>query len=311
MNVRNQPEGSTRRLVHSVGRAMMPLNRLRLIRRINWTERLETLVWEYSHPEWPENSDGFSVLFVSDIHYGKLLSREQFDRMTGAMAALESDCVLMGGDFGDDPEDSLKCIELLAPILRGRRVIAVPGNHDLRGGIYREALEAAVRGAGWEMPVNACVPLTGGALLAGLDDFREGAPDAEAVKRETQGSGFVLFLCHNPDALADIVPPFYHLALCGHTHGGQVTLFGRPIFSSSIYRGRYLTGWKRENGADILITNGIGTSLLPVRIGAAPQMIKIVFRRGPAGHRLTESAMSGYAGKTRKVGGKTDDRRRG
>ncbi|MBR4501902.1 MAG: metallophosphoesterase [Clostridia bacterium] len=303
MNVRNHPEGIVRRLARSVGRAMLPVSRLGLIRRINGTERLETQVWEYSHPEWPEASDGYSVLFVSDIHYGKLLSREQFDRMTGALATLESDCVLLGGDFGEDPEDSPKCICLLAPILRGRRVIAVPGNHDICDGIYRGALEAAVKGAGWEMPVNACVPLTGGAALAGLDDFREGAPDAEALKRQAQGSAFVVFLCHNPDALADIVPPFYQLALCGHTHGGQVTLFGQPIFSSSIYRGRYLTGWKRENGADILISNGIGTSLLPVRIGATPQMIKIIFRRGPAGHRLMESAISGYAGKNRKVGG--------
>ena len=303
MKVRNHTEGLARRLVHSLGRAMAPLNRLGLIRRVNGTERLETLVWEYSHPEWPEASNGFSVLFVSDIHYGKLLSRDQFDRMAGAIAAMDSDCVLLGGDFGEDPEDSPKCIDLLAPILRGRRVIAVPGNHDLRGGIYKVKLEAAVKDAGWEMPVNACVPLTGGAVLAGLDDFREGEPDAEAVMRKARGFPFVLLLCHNPDARADMARPFYHLALCGHTHGGQVTLFGRPVFSSSIYRERYLTGWKRENGADILISNGIGTSLLPVRIGATPQVIRIVFRNGPAGHRLMESSVRGCTGKNGKVGG--------
>ncbi len=312
MNVSNQTDGPVRRLVRSVGRAMAPVIRLGAIRRISGTERLETQVWEYSHPLWPAASDGFSVLFVSDIHYGKLLSHDQFDRMTGAIAALDSDCVLLGGDFGEDAEDSPKCIGLLAPILRGRRVIAVPGNHDLCGAVSRDALEAAVRDAGWEMPVNRCVPLTGGAALAGLDDFREGTPDAEAVRLEAQDAPFVLFLCHNPDALADIVPPFYHLALCGHTHGGQVTVFGRPVFSSSVYRGRYLTGWKRENGADILIGNGIGTSLLPVRLGATPQIIKIVFRRGSAGRKLAESAVYGPGGKKQIVGGdNADDCRRG
>ena len=305
MNARNQPDGPIRSLVRAVGRAMAPVSRLGPVRRINETERLETQVWEYSHPMWPAASDGFSALFVSDIHYGKLLSRDQFDRMTGAIAALGSDCVLMGGDFGDYPEDSPECIGILAPLLRGRRVIAVPGNHDLRGGIYRDALEAAARDAGWEMPVNACVPLCDGAVLATLDDYKEGSPDAEKAERELgDGAPFVLLLCHNPDALADIVSPFYHLALCGHTHGGQVTLFGRPIFSSSRYGGRYLTGWKRENGADILISNGIGNSLLSVRHGAAPQIIKIVFRHGPEGRKLTESAVSGHAGKNRKGGGK-------
>ena len=45
MNVRNHTDGPFRRLVHSVGRALAPVNRLGVIRRVNWTERLDTLVW--------------------------------------------------------------------------------------------------------------------------------------------------------------------------------------------------------------------------------------------------------------------------
>ena len=86
----------------------------------------------------------------------------------------------------------------------------------------------------------------------------------------------------------------------GGTVSSQVR-YGEKVFSPVIELG----------GADILVSNGIGVSLLPVRLGAAPQVIKIVFRTGRAGRKLSESAVSGYTWKNRKRGGKTDDRRRG
>ncbi len=297
MNGRNK---KNRRIIGPVrlfGRGMALVNRLSAVKRISGCEKLETQTWEYCHPKWPLPSDGFSVLFVSDIHYGPLLSRDQFERLAGVISSLDYECLLFGGDFGEFPEDSPECISLLAPLLRGRRVIAVPGNHDLREDGSRESFEAAVREAGWEMPLNACIPLDGGAVLAGLDDFRRGSPDIEKTRQAVQGAPFVMLLTHNPDVLPEIRPPFYHLALCGHTHGGQVTVRGRAILSSSEYRQRYLSGWKRENGADILVTNGVGTTLLPVRLGAVPQVNKIVFRHGPEGYRLLDRSISGYAGR--------------
>ena len=72
--------------------------------------------------------------------------------------------------------------------------------------------------------------------------------------------------------------PFFQLALCGHTHGGQVVLFNRALKSPSDYGEKYRTGWKKENGVDIMISNGVGTSFLPVRLGARPQIHLITLK---------------------------------
>ncbi len=277
-----------KRPIRALGRAMMHLNRTALMKRLNETERLEKRTWGYTHPLWPLSADGFSVLFVSDIHYGPLLSGDQWDRLTAFLREDESDCVLLGGDYGETPGDALSCIEKLGPILKGRRVIAAAGNHDLIGGDRAEMLAAAGKEAGWEILFNGCVPLTPDVQIAVVDDLREGRPDVGKVRSESGKASFTLLMTHNPDVLADIDPPFYHLALCGHTHGGQVTVFGRAILSSSIYRQRYLTGWRREKNADILIGNGVGASLLPVRSGAIPQVLRIVFGSGPAEIRLLD-----------------------
>ena len=279
-------DSGIKRLFRAFGGVMMRLNRTALFKRFSETERLEKTTWEYSHPLWPSSAEGFSALFVTDIHYGKLLSDGQWRRLTEAIASAESDAVLFGGDFGESPEDSLRCVAELAPLLEGRRVIAVPGNHDLIGGGHLESLLEAAEKAGWEMPVNGCVPLAEGAAVACVDDVREGDPDVEKARSESAGYGFTVLMTHNPDLLAGIPDPFYSLALCGHTHGGQVTVRGRAVIPSSEYGQRYVRGWKRENGADILICRGVGVSLLPVRIGAVPEVIRIVFRHGSEGHRI-------------------------
>ena len=80
-----------------------------------------------------------------------------------------------------------------------------------------------------------------------------------------------------PQTLAD--GPFYQLALCGHTHGGQVALLGHSLHSSSDLGDRYRSGWYREAGAEIMVSNGVGTPVLPVRLGAPPQYHLITLRK--------------------------------
>jgi predicted MPP superfamily phosphohydrolase len=59
--------------------------------------------------------------------------------------------------------------------------------------------------------------------------------------------------------------------LCGHTRGGQIAPFGRSLFSGSIYGDRYLRGWYEDGGSMLLVSNGVGGWMLPLRLGAPPQ----------------------------------------
>jgi predicted MPP superfamily phosphohydrolase len=92
---------------------------------------------------------------------------------------------------------------------------------------------------------------------------------------------------HAPDYLATALPAAkgtFDLALSGHTHGGQVTLFGlwAPILPSR-YGQRYSRGWLTEEGVPVLVTRGVATVGPPLRFFARPQLHVIELKRGPAG----------------------------
>jgi predicted MPP superfamily phosphohydrolase len=86
-----------------------------------------------------------------------------------------------------------------------------------------------------------------------------------------------LVLAHCPAARDALGLPTEHpasLVLSGHTHGGQIAPLGiatwRPTGS-----GRYVAGWYTDGGPPLYVSRGVGTSLVPVRIGAAPEMVRI------------------------------------
>ncbi|MEG0766510.1 MAG: metallophosphoesterase, partial [Clostridia bacterium] len=126
--------------------------------------------------------------------------------------------------------------------------------------------------------INRAVRITRGEqsiALLGVDDYHNGYPDIANLAAQMQTSDYAILLSHSPDFLpiALATPDrnghtgWVDLALCGHTHGGQITLFGYPLISRSQYGTRYLSGWKREENTDLLISNGIGVSYVPFRIG--------------------------------------------
>jgi predicted MPP superfamily phosphohydrolase len=91
-------------------------------------------------------------------------------------------------------------------------------------------------------------------------------------------SDYVILLTHTPDYVEDVNNANTDLALAGHTHGGQVTLFGlyAPIVPSH-YGQRFLRGLKYStSGIPIIITNGIGTSDMKLRMFAPSEVVVVV-----------------------------------
>lgn len=94
---------------------------------------------------------------------------------------------------------------------------------------------------------------------------------------------FVILLVHTPDYIEDVSVANTDLALAGHTHGGQVRVFGVAPVLNSHYGNRFLTGLAYNTAKiPLIITNGIGTSQLPIRIGAPAEVVMITL------HRLAE-----------------------
>ena len=87
----------------------------------------------------------------------------------------------------------------------------------------------------------------------------------------------VILLTHAPDMFPK-VPKSVNLTLAGHTHGGQIRLpFIGAIFTASKYFNRYVMGLIDENGRKMIVTRGLGVSIIPVRFNCLPELTVIEF----------------------------------
>ena len=98
-----------------------------------------------------------------------------------------------------------------------------------------------------------------------------GIDDLPGTLGKVQDDAPVILLAHEPDIFRR-VPDRVSLTLSGHTHGGQVRLFGYSPVVPSRYGNRYAYGHVVEQGRHLIVSGGLGCSIMPVRIGVPPEM---------------------------------------
>lgn len=217
------------------------------------------------------------LTFASDLHAGPTLHPRLLRDTMAAIADSCPDLLLLGGDFVSFHARYVN--RIVEPLRRVRAPLgkfAVFGNHDLLAD--EEYIAARLREAGVRMLVNenARLPAPHDDIwVCGLDDWDEGDPRREPTFRGANGTRILVM--HQPDGLTIAGDEPYDLALCGHVHGGQFLKDNRepairlkgPI--SKLYmRGGVFSAGPRD--APVLVSRGIGTSTLPARRHADPQV---------------------------------------
>jgi predicted MPP superfamily phosphohydrolase len=164
-------------------------------------------------------------------------------------------------------------------------VWAILGNHDWWNDVA--GVRAAFAKVGIPVLENRSVLLGTGARrfwLAGLGDqlahplgahrFR-GEDDLDGTLAQVTTDDPVILLAHEPDIFPS-VPDRVALTLAGHTHGGQirVPLLWERIVPSR-YGARYAYGHIVETGRHMVVSGGLGTSFVPVRLGVPPEIVRI------------------------------------
>ena len=116
--------------------------------------------------------------------------------------------------------------------------------------------------------------------IGGVGDYIKDFQNQDAALGNSKEKDFVMLVSHNPDYFPEVDKSRVDLMLSGHTHGGQITFFGLFVpVTHSKYGQKYISGVKKENRTTLIISNGIGTILAPVRFFAPPQIIVIKLKR--------------------------------
>ena len=225
------------------------------------------------------STDRLRIVQVSDLHVHGIgtLERQLLEQLHEAQA----DLIVITGD-SIDRAGSLPLLDrLLGEFPRSPRVLAILGNWEYRSGVGPDQFAHTYARHGIELLVNQSIELEhrGRTVrITGLDDILDGRPDAATALRDGRSLDHHLVLAHCPVSRNTLGLPPEHpasLVLSGHTHGGQVAPFGvATILPPGC--GRYVSGWYRDDGGPPLyVSRGIGTSLLPIRLGATPELVRI------------------------------------
>lgn len=217
------------------------------------------------------------VAFASDFHAGPTLHPRLLAQTMRALEDSAPDLLLLGGDFVSFHARYIRQLvdgfrRIPAPLGK----FAVLGNHDLLGDDAHIA--DALESAGVRVLVNGNARLPAphdDVWVCGLDDWNEGTPDADRAFAGADGTR--LLLMHQPDGLLTVKQHRFALAFCGHVHGGQYLKSNRepairhrgPLSVLYMHGGVFHAGSAK---APVLVSRGIGTSTLPARRFADPQV---------------------------------------
>jgi uncharacterized protein len=264
--------------------------------------RLRVVRYNLSPPQWPA---GFPlrIAVIADLHAcDPWMSLERIHGIVERTNALGADIIVMLGDYVAGHRHVTRIIpagewaRVLAGLKAPLGVHAILGNHDWwddkevqREGQGPTAARRALEAAGIPVYENDVKRLSknGRAFwLAGLGDqlayfpawrFRParriGVDDLGATLAKVTDDAPLILLAHEPD-VALRAPSRVALQLSGHTHGGQVRLFGWSPVMPERYRKQFEYGHTRTN-CDVIVSGGLGCSIMPFRLGVPPEIVLV------------------------------------
>ncbi|MFP5434096.1 MAG: metallophosphoesterase [Alphaproteobacteria bacterium] len=230
-----------------------------------------------------------TVALLTDTHLsGPDNSPARMARIVAQINALKPDLILLGGDYIGDAKggatyDARASIAPFAGLRAPLGVVAVLGNHDSRS----QKNQRALSGADWQAAFArmGITLLQDGAVrhgplaIGGLQDIYTRKIDLPAtLAAMARVRGAPLILSHGPDVFPAL-PDAPSLTLVGHTHCGQVALpFAGIVYVPSKYGTRYACGLYRDGARTMIVAGGVGTSGLPIRMLAPPDIWLITVR---------------------------------
>ena len=222
---------------------------------------------------------------------GPNMGIERIRNVVNSANALRSDIILLLGDFvathrfvTEHVPGPVWAAEL-ARLSASLGVHSILGNHDWW--FHQAEIRASLKAVKIPVMENQALllgPQGARFWLAGLGDqlaypqpgggFR-GIDNLPGTLSQVSTDDPVILMVHEPDIFTQ-VPDRVSLTLAGHTHGGQLRLpLVWPALVPSEYGAQFAYGHVREGGRDLIVSGGLGTSIVPLRLGVPPEILRI------------------------------------
>ncbi|MCX6791118.1 MAG: metallophosphoesterase [Candidatus Gribaldobacteria bacterium] len=252
---------------------------------------LKVNAFDFYDSDLPKAFVNKKIVFISDLHLGFYFSNKRTNELVTKINQLKPDIIIFGGDFID------RNVKYTEPRFNGLKNLkaslgkfGVLGNHDNVIGpdhIKREMKEAGItlldNQAQWVLATSTS--LSGSTTLeqikiGGVGDLWTEYQNLQPTLNGAGKEDFVIVVSHNPDyaPIADQTG-LVDLTLSGHTHAGQITFFGLWGMARSLYGQKFRYGMVPLNNSSVYITSGVGSTILPVRFFARPEIAVITLKK--------------------------------
>lgn len=249
---------------------------------------LELNTYTISSSKLPESFHGYRIAHVSDLHNAEM--GEDSEKLLTMLRNADPDMIAITGDIIDSRNTDIEvALQFVREAVKIAPCYYVTGNHEARVNEYGE-LKAGMEAAGVTVLEDARTEngLEGETItLIGVNDPSYQTDylfgDAETVMNDkleelhTENDGFTVLLSHRPELFGTYVAHDVDLVLSGHAHGGQFRLpfIGGLVAPNQGLLPEYDAGIYTEDNTNMLVSRGIGNSILPFRINNRPEVILI------------------------------------
>lgn len=260
-------------------------------------KHLETTHYIYEAEQLGVDLDGYRIVQISDLHNAKFGKDNQ--KLVDKIRECEPDMIVLTGDLVDSNHINVdRAVQFVDEIVKICPVYYVTGNHEywLEASAYDE-LMSGLTGAGAVILDDQVVEISRGDAkfrLVGLDDRslsdgtlealfsdesighdQAGQKEETADNENSEKKEFTVVLAHEPQYLARYASAGVDLVLSGHAHGGQFRLpfVGGIVAPDQGFLPEYTAGEYYMNGTEMIVSRGLGNSVIPVRLFNYPEIV--------------------------------------
>ena len=245
--------------------------------------------FQFSSDRLPASFSGFRIAHVSDLHNSEF--GEENATLLQMLSECQPDIIVITGDLIDAQHTDIKvAISFTQESVKIAPTYYVTGNHEASSSEY-DTLKTGLKDAGVTVLEDEIVYLerNGEAIaLLGLDDpnftikgdmFGEvpAMVSTKLKKMLEQDNGYTVLLSHRPELFETYVTCGVDLVLSGHAHGGQFRLpfIGGLIAPDQGLLPRYDAGLFTDGNANMIVSRGLGNSIIPIRFNNRPEIVLI------------------------------------